>query len=192
MALATIQDLTAVMARDLSGTDLPRAQRLLEIASARVRTFTGQTFEYAETTDRLPVRNRKVRLPQRPVIDVSAVTDINDVAISFEWLGGNVVDIFTTVLNEWEIEPRRTRLRAVKVTYEHGYEAVPDDVVGIVCDMTAAALDSPPEQVGVQTETIGPASVSYGSQLPGGVRLTQSMRDALLPYCAPVGTAQVA
>ena len=58
--------------------------------------------------------------------------------------------------------------------------------------MVAAALDSPPEDVGVQSESLGPFSISTGSQYPGGVRLTQSMKDALADYrTTPVGTAKV-
>lgn len=191
VALATADDLAAVMARDLSASDLLRAERLLDIASAKVRTHTGRTFTRTTTTDTLPVRNRKVRLPQRPVVEVSAVTDLNDIAVTFEWDGRNVLELAAFDLDWFEREARRSRLKSVKVTYEHGYDPVPDDVIGIVCDMTAAALDAPPEQVGVQSESIGPFAMSTGSQFPGGVRLTQSMKDSLTNYITPAGTAHV-
>lgn len=192
MALADIgNDLAAVMARELTSSDLVRAERLLEIASQKVQTFTGQTFTREETTDRLPVRNGKVRLPQRPVIDVSAVTDIDGNTVEFDWDGSGVIDLTASPLSWFEREPRRTKLRTVQVTYEHGYDTIPADVVGVVCDMVAAALDFPPEQIGLQSETVGPASVTYGTQFAGGVRLTPTMRETLAPYRAPVGTANV-
>lgn len=78
----------------------------------------------------------------------------------------------------------------MKVTYTHGYDPIPADVIGVVCDLAAAALDTPPEQSGVQSETLGPFSMSSGSKYPG-VLLTQAMKDSLAPYTAPVGTAQV-
>ena len=190
VALATTDELAAVMARDLSATDLLRAERLLDIASAKVRTHTGQTFTKTTTTDTLPVRNRKVRLPQRPVVEVSAVTDLNDIAVTFEWDGRNVLELAAFDLDWFEREARRSRLKSVKVTYEHGYDPIPADVIGVVCDLAAAAMDTPPEQSGVQSETLGPFSMSSGSKYPG-VLLTQAMKDSLAPYTAPVGTAQV-
>lgn len=190
-ALASIDDLAKVMRRGLDAGDRVRATRLLEIASQRVRTFVGLEFTEATTTVTVPVRNRRARLPQRPVTAVAAVTDPNDNPVAYEWNGRQVVDLAPAVLNEFELNMWRTGLRSVKVTYTHGWAPIPDDVVGIVCDMVAAALDSPPEDVGIQSETIGPYSISTGSQYPGGVRLTQSMKDALLPYMQPAGTASV-
>lgn len=187
--LATPTDLAEVMARALTSAEESRAGTLLSIASARVRTFTGQQFTRATETARLRVRGGRVRLPQAPVTAVSAVTVPGGSAISFSWVAGQIVDCAPGVLNSFEVEPFRTRLQWVDVTYTHGYETVPSDVVGIVCDMVAAALASPPEDAGVQTETLGPFTTSYGTSFPGGVRLTQSMRDALLPYMTVGATA---
>lgn len=190
VALATIDDLAAVMARDLSDSDLERCTTLLDIASQRVRTHTGQTFTKVTTTDVLRVRNKRVKLPQRPVVSVGSVTDLNDITVGFDRDGLTVLDLARTPVNAFEIEPRRTGLRTVKVTYTHGYDPIPADVIGVVCDLAAAALDTPPEQSGVQSETLGPFSMSSGSKYPG-VLLTQAMKDSLAPYTAPVGTAQV-
>ena len=190
-ALAGADDLKAVMRRDLDASDLQRVTRLLDIASQRVRTYCGQQFTLQTTTVTLRVRNRKVRLPQRPVVSVTAVTDINDNPLSYQWDGLQVVDLSPTPLNDFEINTTRRAIATAKVTYRHGYTQIPDDIIGIVCDMTAAALDSPPEAVGVQSETLGPFSVSTGNQYPGGIRLTQSMKDALADYRIHVGTASV-
>ena len=192
VALADTEDLQAVMRRQMETSDLERAPRLLDIASQRVRTFTGLEFTLATSTVTLRVRNRKVRLPQRPVVAVTGVTDINNNTVSYEWDGLQIIDLASTPINSFEINLWRGGLKTVKATYQHGWSTIPEDVVGIVCDMVAAALDSPPEDVGVQSESLGPFSISTGSQYPGGVRLTQSMKDALSDYrTTPVGTANV-
>ena len=47
VALADTEDLQAVMRRQMETSDLERAPRLLDIASQRVRTFTGLEFTLA-------------------------------------------------------------------------------------------------------------------------------------------------
>lgn len=191
-ALAELSDLKAVMRRGLTEDDIRRSDRLFDIASERVRTFTGVHFTQATTTKRVRVRNGRARLPQGPVSAVSAVVDVDDNPVSFEWYGGQVVDCNPTLINAFELNLRRRAVQWVDVTYTHGYATIPADVVGVVCDMVAAALDSPPEEVGEQSETLGPFTRTVGSQFPGGIRLTQSMKDSLLPYMATAGTATVA
>lgn len=187
--LAELSDLENVMARALTSDESERAVSLLGYASAVVRTFTGQHFTQVTETVRLPVRGGRCRLPQYPVTDVSAVAIAEGSAITFSWVAGQVVDCNPSTINAFEIEPFRTRLQWVDVTYTHGYATVPADVVGVVCDIVAAALASPPEDSGVQTETLGPFTTSYGTNYPGGVRLTQSQRDRLMPYMLVGGTA---
>ncbi len=190
MALATIEDVKAVMARSLTDEDVRRMPRLLDIASARVRTFTGIDFARATTTTRLRVRNGRVRLPQPNVSAVSAVADVNANPVTFTWDAGRVVDCNPTLLNEFEINLRRARLQWVDVTYTHGYDPVPADVVGVVCDMVAVALDAPPENGGLQSSTVGPWTDTYRASYPG-VMLTQTMKDTLTNYMTPVGTASI-
>lgn len=189
--LAEIDDLEAVMARALTNEDKDRAFRLLEIASKRVRTFTGQRFELTTSTVTLKVHNGRVRLPQWPVVSVASVVDLFDNAVTFEWNGLQVINVSPTRINAFEINLSATSVRTVVVTYQHGTEDIPDDVIGVVCDMTAAALDSPPEVAGIQSETVGPFSQSYTSTRFPGVLLTQPMKDALAPYMAPGGTVNV-
>lgn len=190
-ALATLPDLQKVMSRDLSPDDSTRALRLLEIASERVRTYTGRTFSATTETKRLRVRGSKVRLPQAPVTAVSAVVDMNGNDLSFEWYAGQVVTITSGSIDWFEREPYRRGIQWADVTYSHGYSAIPDDVIGIVCDAVAVALDSPPEMIGVQSETLGDYSVTTSPQAAGGVRLTQGMRDALANYVMAGGTIAV-
>lgn len=191
-ALATLPDLELMMERTIGDDESRRAQRLLEIASERVRTFTGRRFEQTTETKRLRVRNSRVRLPQGPVTAVSAVEDTNGNALTYTWLAGQVVDLCANPLNSWEIEPFRRGLRWVDVTYTHGWETIPADIVGIVCEVAAAAFTQPIEATGIQSETLGDYTVTTSTATPSGVRLTQQQRDALAPYMMGGGTIAVA
>lgn len=189
MALATIGDLQAVMRREIA-PDTVRAQRLLEMASTTVGNYTGVTA-LATTTIRLKVRNGKARLPLRPVTAVTEVKDMSGNAVPHEWYLGQVVDCSPVLLNEFEINLARCRPSFVDVTYTHGYAVIPEDIIAVICDMVAAALGTPPEDAGVQQETLGPWSVTTG-QSSGGLKFTQAMRDRLADYRAVGGTIQVA
>lgn len=191
-ALATLPDLELVMERTLDGDESKRAQRLLEIASERVRTETGRRFEQTTETKRLRVRNGRVRLPQGPVSAVSAVADTNGNALTYTWLAGQVVDLCANPLNSWEIHPFRRGLRWVDVTYSHGWATIPADVVGIVCEIAAAAFSQPIEAAGIQSETLGDYTVTTSTTTPSAVRLTQQHRDALAAYRMAGGTISVA
>lgn len=189
-ALADTTQLKAVMGRDLTGGDVERAKVLLDQASAKVHAYTGLAFTQATTTIRVKVRNGKARLPQWPVTAVTAVTDMDGNTVSFEWWSGQTVDCNPTLLNEFEINLRRISPKWVDVTYTHGWAEVPDDVVGVVCDMAAAALDNPPEAGSLTGETVGPFSQQHGS-IYAGVLMTQAMRDTLAHYLTGVGTAPI-
>lgn len=191
-ALATLPDLELMMERTIEGDESRRALRLLETASERVRTFTGRRFEQSTETKRLRVRNARVRLPQGPVTAVSAVEDTNGNALTYTWQAGQIVDLCANPLNSWEIEPYRRGLRWVDVTYTHGWESIPADIVGIVCEVAAAAFSQPIEAAGIQSETLGDYTVTTSTTIPSGVRLTQQQRDALAPYQMVGGTIAVA
>lgn len=188
-ALADADQLQAVMRRQMTEEDVQRATILLDIASDMVRTYSGVRFTQETTTARVKVRNGRARLPQAPVTAVTSVKDMSAVTVSHEWYAGQIIDCNPTLLNGFEINLRRNAPQYVDIVYTHGYETIPSDVAGMVCDMVAEALDAPPEETGTQHETLGPWSITNGSQFPGGLRLTQSRKDRLLPYMSPAGTA---
>lgn len=162
-ALATEAEVDSRLGRALNSVELARVPSLLTDASAAVRGYTGQQFDLATTTARLRVRRGKVVLPQRPVVDVTAVEDTDGNEVSFTWLGDDRVDLSAHPLNEWEIEPRRYGLTMVDVTYEHGYEAVPADIVAVVTNVVLRSLGRDPEAGGVSQEAIAGYSYTVGS-----------------------------
>lgn len=165
--LATTDDLDA---RLPSGTitDPARAAQLLADVSAAFRRKTGQTFTEATTTERLKVRKNKIRLPQRPVISVASVVDLNAVPITVFTVVNNVVHLDPMVPDPWAWEPRRTALGFVDVTYTHGYNPLPDDLVGLVCQVAGRGYGTLPTESGVSQESLGAYSYTIGSTAAAG------------------------
>lgn len=180
-ALATIPDLEAVIGRVVTVDEQPRAERLLELASAAVRRETGQTFDLV-TSDIVTVRpvGKVARLPQRPVTNVIEIVDDGQVVSPdvYEWTSQGVIT--RTPLVDWGDVTGSTRwVGPLTVTYDHGYDTVPDDVAGIVCDAAAARLSNPDR---VRQESIGSYSVTYPTA--ENVALSTAQKRALSAYSA--------
>jgi hypothetical protein len=166
--LATLDDLEARLGRKL---DAERAASLLVDASATVRAYAGQQFSAGTSTVRLKAHRGKVRLPQRPVVAVTAVDDVDGNTLSFTWDAGDSVIVAGSggALNAFEIEPFRTgRPVWVDVTYDHGFDAVPDDIVAVVCQVAGRAYGTPSTEAGTTQETLGSYSYSTGSAAGAG------------------------
>lgn len=193
-ALATIADVEARLARDLTGADETRMARLLLDASAAVRGYTGQQFDSDTETIRVKARTGVLRLPQRPVTAVGAVEDTDGNAISHEWWGDDRVYVASlTLLNEWEINGRRSPVTYIDVTYTHGYATVPEDIVAVVCQMAMRAYGIRPDDAGKTSESIANYSYSTGgAAAAGGVGMLNDERAVLDRYRRPGGMAVLA
>lgn len=193
-SLATIAQVEARLARDLTGADETRMQALLDDASAAVRGYTGQEFTSSSTTLRLKARTGVLRLPQRPVTAVASVEDTDGNALSYEWMGDDRIYLWSlSPLNAWEINISRTRLLYVDITYTHGYAAVPDDIVAVVCQMASRAYGISPTDSGRQSESIQGYSYSVGgAAASGGVGMLNDERAVLDRYRRPGSSAILA
>lgn len=132
-------------------SDPARADAALTDASATVRAATGQDFTRAATDSILRARCGEVRLPQRPVLEVTAVTDTAGAEVAWwEW----------DQLDRLRLDPGYP---VVVVSYDHGYDVIPDDIVAVTCSVAARALATPPEDAGVQSRSITNYSESFGA-----------------------------
>lgn len=201
--LAAVADLEARLGRDLTAAEAARAEALLADASALVRSYTRQTFDLVEDDEAvLRGQGGLIHLPQRPVVDVTAVVAVGgsdllpDVALT-DWVwdeldqvrvgGGDYVINLPEVWWDDDGYPGTYR-----VTYSHGYAAVPADVVRVVCAIVLRTLTSPAVAGGVTGESIGP--YSYRLDAPGGglsVTLTQADKDDLADYRTTLGQIKV-
>jgi hypothetical protein len=147
--LATEEQLTARMS---TPPDAERVFAALTDASAAVRAYTGQLFNRLETVDMLPaIGCGVIRLPQRPVNEVLAVTVGGD-DVPWEFDGFERLSVLPAVV------------RAV-VMYDHGYDPdeYPDDVVAVTCALAARALALGPEDAGISQRSITNYSESLGT-----------------------------
>lgn len=185
-ALASDADLEARLGRELTAAEALRAPALLDDASALVRSYTRQTFTLVEDDVQvLRAQGGEIRLPQRPVTEVSAVVALGgggvlpDVPIT-DWVWDNLdlirVGSGACVINLpeawWDDDGYPGTYR---VTYSHGYADVPADVVRVVCRSVLSTLTAPTMAGGVTSETVGP--YSYRLDTPG-TGLTVSLSEA--------------
>jgi hypothetical protein len=154
------------------GMDLPvRALALLHDASAKFRLEAGgQEITLSETTVRINAAAGTCRLPQVPVVAIESVKDLDGNDVAYVWDGLETLDFSTGValLSDFAFEPIRSRTFAVDVTYTHGYDPVPDDVVAAVCQIAGRAYGNPSTEAGITQETTGSYSYSRGSAAGSG------------------------
>ncbi len=194
-ALATVADLEARLGSVLDAIGYKRAEALLDGASARVRTYTGQQFDTSETTDRLRVSRGIIRLPQRPVAAVDTVADMNGTDITFTWYAGDVVQLGASVGYPVEhpiMAAWYRRYDWVDVTYTHGYAETPADVLEVVCQMVLRAFGSDPSASGITQESVEGYSYSMGTTAAAGaVGMLADERATLDVYRRKGGTIRV-
>lgn len=186
--LATID---ALEARGITVDDADRADNALADISALVRAYTGQTFTLVtDDLTRIRTRNGEVRLPQRPVVDVTAVATVDGSTVDYVWDAGEVVFLsgFGVSLNSFEVEPFRNRATWLDVTYSHGYATTPDDILAVVCGLAAKALAREPTGADVTQESAGPFSRSFSTS---SMALGVPERSILDRYRRPIGLIQV-
>ncbi|WP_411078503.1 hypothetical protein [Streptomyces sp. cmx-10-25] len=131
---ATSADLVARLGRDLEAVEQSQADRLLADASNLIRMEAGyqQISRVDDDTVTLRGSGRAVlKLPQRPVRDVTAVAGLSPAA--WVWDGG---ESLTRLDGRLWVGP-------VTVTYSHGFD--PDDIayqvaVSVACDAVKRVL----------------------------------------------------
>lgn len=139
--------------------------RALEDASAMFRSLAHQTITVVED-DVVELQgnwSRRLYLPERPVLAVSALTIETETSPEpSDW----AVQEFTAPQYRWN---RRGLLKlqygcyfggtdaTVRATYSHG-QAVPDDVIGVVCSIAARIVANPSRVV---SERMGEHDVTW-------------------------------
>lgn len=165
--LATVAQLAAYLQQPLADND---ASGLLyvQIASAMVRDYLQQTITSVTgdvvLVDPIPGYGFSILLPEMPVTAVTLVETLDDSVIPSVWttadpttytvslpLGVVAAKPYTGVT--WPTDPGYWR-----VTYNHGFTAVPDGLSGVVVSVAAREYASP---AGVDLERVGGYQVKY-------------------------------
>lgn len=184
LALASVSDVEAV-SKAVPADSIPSVVRLIEMVSARVANYTGQTFDKV-TDDSIVIQPHDgvLRLPQRPVTALTSITVGTSLISStlYSWQPNGVVrrtspTVFAAdsqftgfvgsaaggvawpVDGEWPWPPIATT-----VVYTHGYDpgAYPDDVAMVVAEKVAVKwLAGARQAEGTQSESIDGYSQSF-------------------------------
>ncbi|MFD1309876.1 hypothetical protein [Streptomyces kaempferi] len=190
--LATAGDLADRLGRPLTAPEGARVPSLLADASALVRLFTGRDFSRTDNeTVVLRAQQGEIRLPQRPVLNVTQVVAVGaggapDIpVVGWQWDG---IDIVRTSVSGcainlpelWADEEFEAYPGTYRVTYSHGDAQAPEAVVAVVARMALRTLTSPTMAGGVTGETIGPYSYrTDGAGVGTAVAMTDDDRKML-------------
>lgn len=146
-ALATKDDVVAALGRDLTASETKQADVHLMKVSELFRLEARQQFTPGRSTNRLRVTAGAVTIPQRPV---KAVLSVNGSLGSDYPLFGQRLEV-----------PAQTGT-FVHVTYDHGYDEIPELVTLTVAGIVAQLFEADPRAragVSQRGETRGPFSV---------------------------------
>lgn len=180
-ALATTEDLQARLGIEFTAAEHVRARELLELSSALIRREAGQHISLVED-DVLTIRGtdtQRLRLPERPVGDVTSVT-----------LDGTVIDALGYYVSGdelvrfgWGSTAFGSPLfgypsQELVITYTHGYAAgdIPGEVVAICLEAVVRVWVNPGAVV---SESIGSVQTTYSVSAVPGLMLTEDERQAL-------------
>lgn len=203
-ALASPADLEARLGRPLTTAEAARAYALIDDASALVQAYTGQDFSRTDDdTVVLRAQQGEIRLPQYPVLEVSAVVALGaggnpDLpVVGWQWDGLDIVRTCTDtpVINmpeRWYAEDLEAYPGTYRVTYSHGAAQVPPEVVAVVAALTLRTITAPTLAGGVTGETLGPYSYrTDGTGVGTAVALTNADRTILGRYRRSAATSMV-
>lgn len=167
----TIEELSAFLQISIP-YDSAAAERAIREATAVIKAYCHQTIELVED-DMLTIDSHggtRIYLPELPVLKVTKV--IED--------GKTLVDGTDYQLGQYGILHRLNTywaigIQIITITYDHGYEPIPE-LVRDICTraasrayqsgLRAGEVDGVP---GIQSTQLGDYSVSYGSEQSGGV-----------------------
>lgn len=200
--LASVTDIEDRLGRTLDVSESARVTALIGDAGVKVRNYTRQDFDHVvgDVVTLRPVAD-VLRLPQRPVLNVTEVASIGrdggtTVLTGWAWDGSDKVRItghsIVGILDPWW--PWSGGPSSFRVTYDHGYVDIPDAVVAVVCSMVIRVLESPSAAEGMIGERIGTYSyqMQQGSGAAGATaRLTSADKEDLKPYRRKASTIAV-
>ena len=174
---ATAAELAARLGVTFAGDEGSRATALLTLASGLIQQEARQTIELV-TDDVLTIRGtreRKLLLPERPVVSVSSIT-LGGSAVSSDSYyidgdhlvrgsGGDFLSDFSGGYG--------SAASPLVITYTHGYATIPDAIKAICIEAVVRVWVNPGS---VAREAYGSESVVYPVQ---GMALTPDERRSL-------------
>jgi len=181
-AIADVSDFLQI---EISDADkVASCQRAITEATAAIRNYCRQYIELVEddehTFDVRPAR-WNLLLPEVPVVEVSSVVEDGETLTADD---DYQVDNSGQI---WRVSRRWTAgIQIVVVTYTHGYETIPDDVIGVCTRAASRAYQAGLKAEdaagvpGIASKALGDFSVSFTGDGAEGVMGASAARMLLL------------
>jgi len=171
-AFCTVVDLEQFLQIDVApAASIDAADRAILEASVAIQNYCRQQIEELEddeiTLD--SAGDRRLFLPELPVTAISGVIEDGEVLVEADDYQLGQHGILHRVGQAWA-----EGIQIVTITYTHGYEPIPDDVVAICTRAAARAYQAGLKSAetgavpGVTAIGLGDYSVSYGAEASGG------------------------
>lgn len=177
MALFELTDLAAYLQQDI---DTASATIARTMATGVITGHTNQIIEADTYTTLLPINSdRTVRLPQRPVTDITSVTVAGTALVAgddYEWDGISdtfLIDGYLPDPDDWQ----------ATVEYDAGYAVVPADITAVALSVAARLYNTTP---GLVSESIDDYRAQYAAPSPLG--LLDYERQILRRYRVTLGS----
>lgn len=204
--LASPADVAERLGRALNQVESARIDALLADGSAHIRRYCMRDFALSTNDVRvLKASHGTIKLPGRPIVSVTSVIAIGGAP------GVPDVNVFWHVFDGYDEvtvpEPAQSGIinlaefwydtewftNTFRVTYSHGENVVPDDVVAVLCSAVISMLVAPTMVGGLASETLGTYSYSMHRTAGSGMlaELTVAGLPSLAPYRPKHGTIQV-
>ena len=171
---ATVEDVEAFLQVEINEpVQVASVERALAEATAAIRNYCRQYLELVEdeeiTLD--SAGGARLFLPELPVIEVSEVVEDDETLVVDDdyKLGQHGILHRQPAGRKWA-----RGVQIITITYSHGYETLPDDIIAIATRAAARAFQAglraadDEAVVDVRAKSLGDFSVSYGSEQGGG------------------------
>jgi hypothetical protein len=172
---------TVADVRDFLQVDVDEAAAMRAIveATAAIRNYCRQWIELVEdeeiTLDVMQPRSNLL-LPELPVVEVSEVIEDGELLVDGEdYMLAQYGQLMRLAGGNGSYSRWAQGVQIVVVTYTHGYDTLPDDVVAVATRAASRAYqaglfaDDTSGVPGVASKSLGDYSVSYTSGSGGGV-----------------------
>lgn len=171
-AFATSMDLEERLGVEFTAAEHLRARGLLLKASNLIRAATGQHISLVEG-DVYTTRGyagSRLTLPERPILDITEVL-VGDTTIDASGYYFQGDELIRWGASGWPQLGFGSSTDVLAVTYTHGYEEIPGDVVAVCLEMVVRVWANPGAVV---SETVGNVQTTFSVQPVNGLLLTEA------------------
>lgn len=170
---AVIEDIEDFLQVDIStSTQMLAAERALKETTGAIRNYCRQHLELVED-DEITLDSAggtRLFLPELPVVEVTEVVEDGEILTADDDYKLGQYGILYRIGAKWA-----EGIQIITVTYTHGYETLPDDIVFVATRAASRAYQAGLRAaenngvLGVASKALGDFSISFASESGGGV-----------------------